>query len=67
MYILAIMLGLKPYLQMQLMFMLIKETEMCLNLVTVIAEQLIYNRYSKPQNFETCRPAQCSATGHLAS
>ena len=28
-----------------------KETEMCLNLVTVIAEQLIYNSYSKPQNF----------------
>ena len=26
-----------------LMFMLIKETEMCLNLVTLTAEQLIYN------------------------
>ena len=33
--------GSKPYLQMQLIFMLIKETEMFLNLVTETAEQLI--------------------------
>ena len=43
MCILAIILGLKPLLKMQFMFMLIKETEPCLNLVTLTAEELIYN------------------------
>ena len=41
MCILAIMLGLKLY--MYFMFMLIKETETCLKLVTLTADQLIYN------------------------
>ena len=49
------------------MFMLIKETEMCLNLVTLTTEQLIYNSKSKSQNFEIYRPAQYSAVGHLTN
>ena len=44
-----------------------KETEMCLNLVTLTVVQLIYNSSSKPQNFETYWLAQYSATGHLTN
>ena len=67
MCILVIMLGLKPYLQRYFMFMLIKEREMCLNLVTLTTEQLIYNSKSKSQNFEIYRPAQYSTLGHLTN